>query len=351
MNKNATTNQILLISMATVLLLLAAFSFYLLQDPSGPLPFARPIPSSTVTPLSPSPSYTSSPSSTSIPTRQTSYTPFASPATIIPETPLEVTGTYETAPTLPSGTISPGLPTVSSTIQPDTTITSPFTPMTATTTVSPTSSQTRMAGEYEVTGRVVQKGTPMANVVVKFADDAPPRNGTTNSGGHYTFITLAPGTSFTLTFNPVDNRQLTPVPEITSLSFIEGSLPTGVDIIDLPDLEVSLNIDGMNFGLQTPVNGATFSAAAISPSNPIQFIWTLYNEGDSYHIELGANGRDAPIWISSETAVTNWMWNGTLGDGSHISEGAYWWRVGVKKSLGNYYLIVFTQKSDLTFNP
>jgi hypothetical protein len=45
------------------------------------------------------------------------------------------------------------------------------------------------------------------------------------------------------------------------------------------------------------------------------------------------------------------MWNGTLDDGSHISQGAYWWRVGVNKSLGNYKLKVYTPKWDLVFNP
>jgi hypothetical protein len=362
MFKNITTNQIILIVMATVLFLLAAFSFYLLQDPSAPIPFAPPPPSSTVTPLPPSPTNTSAPSSTSTPTRQTSYTPFASPATTSPGTPPEVTGTSETVSPSPGGTTTPPLPGSTSTIQPPATATTPFTPRPvtstpsftprpATATVTPTPSKTRIAGEYEVTGRVIQNGTPVENVVVEFADDAPPRKGTSSSGGHYSFITLAPGTTFTLAFKQVDNPQLTQVPEIAPLAWIEGTLPTGIDIIDLPDLEVSLNIEEMNFELLTPVDGTTFSAAIISATNPIQFVWTLYNEGDSYYVELGANGSEEPLWISNETALTNWWWNGTLDDGSHISVGAYWWHVAVKKTLGNYDLIVFTQKSDLVFSP
>jgi hypothetical protein len=107
----------------------------------------------------------------------------------------------------------------------------------------------------------------------------------------------------------------------------------------------------MIFELQTPVDGATYSAAAISPYNPIQFTWSLYNQGGSYHVELSPNGRNDPIWTSSLLASTNIMWNGTLDDGSHISEGAYWWRVAVTKSLGNYVLDIFSQQFDILFNP
>jgi hypothetical protein len=45
------------------------------------------------------------------------------------------------------------------------------------------------------------------------------------------------------------------------------------------------------------------------------------------------------------------MWNGTLDDGTHISQGAYWWRVAVTKSLGNYVLDIFSQQFDILFNP
>jgi hypothetical protein len=208
-----------------------------------------------------------------------------------------------------------------------------------------------MAGEYLVTGRVVQNGTPMANAVIEFSDDNPPRKSNTDAGGHYSFITLAPGTAFTLVFDQDNNPQLTPDPEIAPLAWIEGTLPTGVNTIALPDLDLSLNIEGMVFRLVTPVDGAAFSAAVISQANPLQFIWAFYYLGDTYFIELGPNGSDEPAWISGNTTSTNMMWNGTLDDGSHISKGAYWWRVGVNKSLGIYKLIAFTPKWDLVFNP
>jgi hypothetical protein len=340
MEKNFTKNQAILIAIATLLLLLAAFSFYLLQDLSAPLPSTPPTPSSTATPLPPSPSYTPEPSSTSLPTHKTSYTPFASPPVSETGTPPESTSTSETASPVPSGTINPALPTNTSTIQPNLTIT-----------VSPTASQTLSAGEYEIRGRVVQNNTPVANVVVEFSDDAPARKGTTSPGGHYSFITLAPGSSFYLMFKQAENPQLTPASEIASFAWLEGTLPNGTDLISLPDLEVSLNVGGMTFAQQTPANGDTFSAAVINGANPIQFSWTVYNQGDSYYIELGVNGSEDPILTSPDNVSTNWMWNGTLDDGSHISAGNYWWRVAVNKSLGDYIFIAFTQKSDLIFNP
>jgi len=346
MIKNLTPNQLLLITMATVLLLLAAFSFYLLQNPSAPLPFAPQPATYTSTPLSPSPTNTTAPTSTNIPTRQTSYTPFATLSTPNPESTTENPLT-----SVPSGTTPPGNLTGSATIIPSSTSPHTGTPASTTITPSPTITGTLTAGEYGVTGRVIKNGTPVANAVVEFQDDVAPRQSTTNSGGHYWFSTLAPGTTFSLTFNQGDNPQLTPASEIASLAWIEGTLPTGINTIDLPDFEISTYLNGMIFQLQTPVDGATYSAAAISSSNPIQFIWSLYNLGVSYHVELGPNASDQPIWTSSEAASNNLMWNGTLDDGTHISQGAYWWRVAATKSLGNYTLVVYTQQWDILFNP
>lgn len=345
MIKNLTTNQILLIAMATFLLLLAAFSFYLLQDLTAPLPFVPSPPSSTVTPLPPSPTHTAAPSFTPTPTRQTSYTPFAPTKTNLgtpPETPI----TSETVSPTPAGTNSPLSPTNTSTIQSNVTSTHTVTPA-----ISPTASQTLAAGEFGVTGRIVQNGTPVANVLVKFSDDVALRQNTTDSGGHYWFTTLAPGTNFTLKFSQVDNPQLTPASEIASLAWIEGTLPTGVNIIQLPDFDVSLNLDGVIFELQSPEDGATFSAAAIMVFNPIQFNWSVYNQGQSYHVELGPDGSDVPIWTSNEVAPSILMWNGTLDNGSHISAGTYWWRVAATTHQGNYTFVVFSQKWDILFTP
>jgi hypothetical protein len=191
----------------------------------------------------------------------------------------------------------------------------------------------------------------MANVVVKFADDVAQRQATTNPSGHYWFITLAPGTNFTLTFNQSDNLRLTPTPQVASLAWVEGILPTGVDIINLPDFEVSIFLNGMIFELQIPSDGSSYSASAISASNPILFNWSLYSQGGTYKVQLGPNGSDVPIWSSNQLASNTYMWDGTLDDGTHITQGSYWWRVSVTKSLGNYILVVFTQQFHIQFSP
>lgn len=348
MLKNLSQNQILLIALATLLLILAAASFYLLQNPYAPLPFA-PQPSETVTLIVPSPSYTPEPSSTSIPTRQTSYTPFTKATTatsiVATETPL----TPSTASPGPSGTPSTLSPGITSTPQP--TGSQVGTPTPATTTLSPTPSQTLTSGEYEVTGRILQNGTPVPNAVVWFEDDVAGRQTTTDSGGHYSFTTLAPGTHFTLTFDQADNHQIVPAPLVASLASFEGTLPTGIDTIQFPDLEISLNIENMMFQSITPVDGATYSAAFISSANPIQFVWSLYGHGGSYHLELGPNTNETPSWTSSQLASTSYMWDGTLNNDAHISEGAYWWRVAVTTSLGAYVLHLYAQPLDILFNP
>ena len=341
MIKNITSNQLLLIALAAVLFLIAAFSFYLLQDPSAPLPFAPPASTSTPTPPQPSQTLTPQPSNTPVPTRQTSYTPFA--ALLTPS----LSGSQGATTTIPNppATIVPGglTPSKSPTRSVTVTIQS--------TAASPTITETLTLGEQGVTGRVLQNGTPVANVVVQFEDDVAPRKSTTNPTGHYWFTTLAPGTTFSLTFLQSDNPQLNPAPNITSLAMIRGTLPTGVNIIDLPDFEIGINLNGMVFELQTPVDGAAYSASGTGSTVPLPFIWTLYGLGGSYHIELGPHGSDQRIWTSAQIASTNYSWSGTLNDGTHITEGAYWWRVAVTRSLGNYVVVIFTQPWDLLFNP
>ena len=366
MIKNLSPNQLLLIAIAAVLLILAAFSFYLLQDPAAPLPFL-PLPAtSSSTPLPPIMTGTTAPTAPP-PTRQTSYTPLSAFGTPFEGTPPEEPTQAETASpgattsalaptktnaTSPSATsVSIGTPPIITPTSTQTATTAPGTTTTPGATTSPTVTPTLSPGEFGVTGRVIQNGTPVANVVVEFTDDVTPRQAGTNPGGHYWFTTLAPGTNFTLTFRQSDNPQMIPITEIASLAWIEGTLPTGVNIIDLPDFEVSVNLNDMIFELQTPADGASYSAAAISTSNPIQFNWSLYNQGGSYQVQVGPDGSNDPIWSSNQLATTSFMWNGTVDDGTHITQGAYWWRVGVTRSLGNYIVVIFTQQFEMQFTP
>jgi hypothetical protein len=342
MIKNLTSHQLLLFGLAGVVLLIAAVSFYLLQDPLAPLPFAPPPATGTPTPLSPSETSLSTATDTPVPTRQTSYTPFASTYTPTSGFPSPVMPTTTTP--IPSTTITPSQ-------TPPTELITPSPTSTLSRTLTPTLTATLSLGETGVTGRVLQNGIPVAGAVVLFQDDASERQSTTNPGGHYWFTTLAPGTSFLMTFLQSDNPQLTPATEISPLAWIEGSLPTSVNPINLPDFDISLNQNAILFALQSPTDGTTYFASVISYANPIQFIWSPYGLGGSYHIEMGLQGSEELVWTSSEIGPTNTMWDGTLSDGSHITAGSYWWQVAVTKSLGNYVEVIYTQPWDLLFNP
>lgn len=361
MIKNITSSQIILIILATLLLLLAAFSFYLLQDPFAPLPFAPSSPTGSASPAQPGPTATPAPSDTALPTRQTSYTPFAATATPS-QTPVESPTSLGTP--AGSATLS-GTPAGSATTQPASstpvgtiTVTLPAasptrtrTPATPSTTLTPSPSPTLGSGEYGVTGRLLLNGTPVSNAVLEFQDDTAPRSDQTDTGGHYYFTTLAPGTGFFLTFHQADNPQLTPTAQVASIAWIMGTLPAGVNPIVLPDLEVSLETNGLLFQVLTPVDGATYNASVINPHNPIQFTWTVYNQAVTYHVELGLTGSNDPIFSSNESASTSLMWDGTLDNGSHITQGTYWWRAVAKKPLGDFTLLVFSQDRDILFNP
>jgi hypothetical protein len=351
MNKNLSSHQILLIGIASVLLLIMAFSFYLLKYPSAPFPFTIVRAPFTSTLLSTKQPDLKQPSSTPEPTRRTTYTPFATlltaqaPSTFMPTSPITETITpLSSQMNTPTYTSVPGqYPAQIGTIT--------VTQVTPGITPSPTNTVTITSGEYRVTGRVLQNGTPVVGATVEFKDDVAPRQSTTDQKGYYSFITMAPGTEYKLSFNQDDNPQLVPAAHVTSLAWIEGTLPTTANPIILPDLEISLKLEDVLFELQAPIDGATYSASAISSSNPIQFIWTLYNPGGSYHVELYSFFSDQPIWTSNQTGLTNSMWDGTLEAGSHITEGNYWWRVAVTRSAGNNVVLIFTQPLDILFSP
>jgi hypothetical protein len=346
MNQKFTTQQLLLILLATVLLFVAAFSFYLLQNPNAPLPFSAPPPSTIVSLTEINTSVPAS-SSTPIPTRQTSYTPFATLLTLTPQAGESGSLTETVAP---GGSNTTTIPSDTSPPSPSGTLLSTLTSPSPSITPSPTLTGTLALGEHGVTGRILLNGTPVANVLVEFEDDTSARQSSTDSSGHYWFTTLAPGTSFSITFDQTDNPNLTPADQISSLAWFEGSLPTGIEVIDFPDFEISLYLNGMIYELQTPISGAAYPASAITSSNPIQFSWTLYSLGGSYHVELIDYDTNELVWSSNQLASTNYMWNGTLNDGTHITEGTYYWRVAVTRSLGNYVAKIFSQEWYLIIN-
>jgi hypothetical protein len=352
MIKNLTTNQLILIALAALLLLISAFSFYLLQNPLAELPFGL-LPATSSPTANVLASEQVSVPNTPTPTHHISYTPLAAFFTPSLGTPSE----------LATQVITPGLVTASPAIAPTTpshpypigtqvnTVTTPSGTVSPSPTSRATATKTLSTGEIRVTGRLVKNSTAVPNVVVTFEDDVAPRQSTTNAGGHYSFVTLAPGTNFILTFKQSENPSLSSLTDIASIETIEGTLPNNANPIDFPDLELSINLAGMIFEPLSPVDGAAYSAAAISTANPLQFNWSLYSQGGSYSVELGPNGANQPTWTSAQLASTSYMWPGTMTDGSHVPAGNYWWRVAVTKSLSGYVQVIYTQQFDLTFNP
>ncbi len=360
MKLHKTTAELLLIGLAALIFLLAALALFLLQPaPAAPPLAAAPSatqPSST-TPGSPLPARTQ-PTTT---TPRTSYTPFATRLTLVAEAQEEFTPTSSTpaSPTLtpdprtPSPTPTPGTPYPG--VQPSpTTILLPGTPSpTATNTSTPTFSPTATlaAGEFGISGRVTLNGVPVAGVTVSFRDDQPSRSAITDSQGRYWFTTYAIGVDFLLSYEQAANPQITPATSIASAVSLYGYLPSGTTLITLPDLEISLAIAGQSFEPTTPLSGATFSVANITAANPIQFVWTTYNQAQDYYIELCQADNDAILWGSENTTSTNVMFDGILDDSTHITAGSYNWYVAANRVLNDYTITVYTQPRSLVVIP
>jgi hypothetical protein len=348
------SSELLLIGLAAFIFLLAALGLFLLQDPLAPLPWAA---SATSSPTQPATA--TQPVAIGAlpptPTPRTSYTPFATRLTVVPSTPSPTPGASptpdasapasQTAAPTPTGTITPATPTP--TFLPGTQA------PTATNTITPTPavSPTLAPGQLGISGRVVQNGAPVAGVSVSFRDDQPPRSFTTDSQGRYWFTTYAIGVDFLLAFEQSANTQFSSATPIASTALLYGYLPSGSTVITLPDLEISLVLNGQSFEPTTPLDGAAFSAANITSANPIQFVWTTYNQTEYYYVELSPSASDEILWGSENTTSTNAMFNGNLDDGTQISAGTYRWFVAANRTINNYSLVIYTQPRNLVINP
>ena len=359
------TSELLLIGLAAFIFLLAAAVLFLLQRPATLPPLAA-VPSASQAP-SPTPGVPlpvgTSPTAAApgIPAARTSYTPFATRLTLQAETTGQFTPTDST-PASPTLTPDPRTPSPTPTpvapypgVQPSpTTILLPGTPSpTATITSTPTFNPTATlaAGEFGISGRVTLNGAPLAGVTVSFRDDQPSRSALTDSQGRYWFTTYAIGVDFLLSFEQAANPQLTPATSIASAASLYGYLPSGSTVIALPDLEISLVLAGQSFEPTVPMNGATFSVANITAANPIQFVWTTYNQAQDYYLELCASENDAILWASENTTSTNVMFDGVLDDSTQITAGTYTWYVAANRALNDYSLTVYTQPRSLIVIP
>jgi len=345
MNKNTNPELLLLIGLAALIFLLASVGLFLLQDPTAPLPWAA---AASNTPTSiPQMSPTRTQLSTQTPVIMTSYTPFATrlvtdTGTVLPSPTGSLTAAVPTSitsspiiSTTPSPTFTPGTPPATS---PSSTLTPSITP-----TLGP--------GEFGLTGRVVQDGTPVSGVLVTFTDDLPARISVTNSDGNYWFITLAVGASFTVTFELEENLQLDPSMPVAETVLLQGFLPSGSPVITLPDLDINTLIDGQSFEPTIPADGAARDTDNITPLNPIQFTWTTYIQADYYFVELRSSDKDESQWISEKTIFTNVIFDGELDDGTHIGPDSYNWFAVASRPIGAYRLTVFAQPRSLVIDP
>lgn len=343
------TILLLLIGLLALIFLLAALGLFLLQAPPEQLPETSTASPSAASTARPAGSATESqPSSTP----RTSYTPFANRLTQTlntTERPATKAPTMPATPTitLGSGTPSPTSIPITPYPGPGTALPSPT--ISSTSTVVPTA--TLSSGEFGVSGRVVQSGVPLAGITVEFRDDQPVRTAVTDAEGRYWFKSFAIGANFTLTFIQAANPQLSTSTQIASTALLYGYLPSGSQIITLPDLEVSLVVNGQIFEASTPLDGAAFNTTNITPANPIQFVWTTYSQADYYYVELTIPETDELIWSSENTTSTNTMFNGTLDDNTHITAGSYYWMVAASRPTGGYQLIAYTHPHTLIINP
>lgn len=354
MTPHKSSSELLLIGLAAFIFLLAALGLFLLQDPQAPLPWqvtrtASPTPLvSTTQPVAIGVNLPTS-------TPRTSYTPFATRLTIVASTPTATPGASltpgasapasQTPGPTPTGTITPATPTP--TYLPGTQA------PTATNTITPTPavSPTLAPGQLGISGRVVQNGAPVAGVSVSFRDDQPPRTFVTDSQGRYWFTTYAIGVDFLLSFEQSANPQYASTTTIASTALLYGYLPSGSTVITLPDLEISLVLNGQSFDPTTPLDGAVFNSANITSANPIQFVWTTYNQAEYYYVELSPTATDEILWGSENTVSTSTMFNGSLDDGTQISTGTYRWFVAANRTINDYSLVIYTQPHSLVINP
>ena len=359
--RNPSNDHLLLIGLVALIFLLAALGLFLLQQPPAPLPWAKTATSSPL-PTTSQPLVVIEHQPTLTP--RTSYTPFISRLTALVTTPtLGPTSSPTASPTsgtpstpTPTNTLAPTpLPGTTQPATPTATHTPTFLPGTPSPTTPntpvPTPTPTLAPGETGISGRLVQNGTPVAGVTVSFRDDQPARTVVTDALGRYWFTTQAIGVDFAITFEQAANSQFSTSIQVASTALMYGYLPTGSTVISLPDLEISLVLDGQTFEALTPVDGAAFNATNITDANPIQFTWSSYNQVEYYYVELYDPETDQILWGSEDLTSTNVMFDGTLDDSTQIVSGSYYWMVIANRPVGDYRLTVYSQPRDLLINP
>jgi hypothetical protein len=162
---------------------------------------------------------------------------------------------------------------------------------------------------------------------------------TTDANGRYAFDSASLEGTFNVVFAHALNTQRYTADQVVSWAWLAPSDDAGVE---LPDLEISLELDAERFEQVAPAAGASFSAGQISPRTPLTFEWMPYSGATSYWVDLGREGDAAPLWQSLLTSRTSTSFNGTLNDETRITAGTYWWSVGAQKEIGAFKLFVYS---------
>jgi hypothetical protein len=164
---------------------------------------------------------------------------------------------------------------------------------------------------------------------------------TTDADGRYAFDSASLEGTFNVVFAYEWNAQRYTAGEVVSWAWLEGGAPSDDAGVELPDLEISLEIDSERFEQVAPAAGASFSAGQISSQAPLTFEWAPYPRAGHYWVDLGREGEATPVWQSPLTAFTSVSFNGTLNDETAITAGTYWWSVGAQKQIGAYKAFAF----------
>lgn len=200
-------------------------------------------------------------------------------------------------------------------------------------------SATAMPSPSSISGRMLLDGVPAGGVTLKLEDQALNTIAQTATGddGTYNFLDLAATSEgYSLVFAQEWNSQYR-LDQVISWGWLGPIVVADGTVAQMPDFDISL----MGFEPDTPVPNASFSAASVSSSNPVEFEWLAYPEATQYWVDL-ASGQDQNIVWQSPVAQKTWItFDGRLSSGTQIQPGEYWWGVGARRDLGAYKLTVY----------
>ncbi len=384
---------VLLVGLAAGIFLLAAFGMYLAQDTASPLPWQPPTETFTITPIPPTATITLTPAPTQTATRRPTYTPRLGTATLGAETP----GTSE-ATQIPASTATPGTPggatsTLAASLTPPPAGATPTstqssgggypgpvtnTPIpTATTTDSqpptstltpqpgadtptptptstgttggptPTATETITEGDIRVQGRVVQNGTPVANVTLEINEGDFTVE--TDTNGYYQFdLPKDVGEPFLIDFFHASNDTLDPSDEIAEWVWVEKDIEEDDLVVQVPDIEISLRVGTALFQPTAPDESASFSLAQVYASNPIVFGWSAYHRTATYTVKLGYDDILNTKWDSSPTNATTANFIGSTA----VTTGYdWWWTIEALYEENDCSFHIHTQTRKIVLNP